>query len=278
MKTADATSMVQRALEQLAAELERGRSDALVRYLATMSRFHRYSWSNVLLILSQRPDATRVAGFRAWNRLSRYVRRGEKGIVILAPMYVKARGRVEEPPFEPTGSGTPARVLRFKPAYVFDIGQTDGEPLPEIDRISGDPAGHLDRLIAHIESLGITLVRGDPHLDADGVSLGGQIRTRAELGPAEEFGVLVHELAHERLHRGEDRATISRTVRETEAEAVAYVVSQAVGLVTGTACSDYIAMYRGNRKTLAESLARVQAFTHGAIIAAELPVSGHTAS
>jgi hypothetical protein len=94
-------------------------------------------------------------------------------------------------------------------------------------------------------------------MGADGVSRGGRISIRPGLAPAQEFSVIVHELAHELLHRGEDRPQ-SKTVRETEAEAVAFVVCQAIGLETGTAASDYIQLYDGKTDTLAASLNRIQ--------------------
>src|SRR5436190_16389333 len=77
------------ALDRLSAELEAGKSGAMKNYLAAMGRFHRYSWGNVLLINSQRPEASRVAGFHTWHDLGRWVKKGEKGIMILAPMLVK---------------------------------------------------------------------------------------------------------------------------------------------------------------------------------------------
>src|SRR4051794_14127459 len=89
MTTEQAKSLSQDALAQLTEALERGHSQTMVSYLRTMARFHRYSWGNILLIYSQRPNATHVAGFQAWLKLRRYVRKGEKGIVILAPMVGK---------------------------------------------------------------------------------------------------------------------------------------------------------------------------------------------
>jgi len=258
MKTDDARSLATAALDRLSAALESGHSDAMLRYLETMARFHRYSFGNILLIASQCPHATNVAGFRAWNRFNRFVKRGEKGIVILAPMVV--RKKAEVCPFEPTGSFAdpkPASFLRFRTVYVFDISQTDGEALPEPPRVGGDPGPALDRLRDQVAVRGITLEYG-PAGGAEGVSCGGKIIIRPGLAPGAEFAVLVHELAHELLHRGEDRATLGATIRETEAEAVAFVVCHGMGLETGTASSDYIRAYRGDRDTLAASLDRIQ--------------------
>jgi hypothetical protein len=148
-------------------------------------------------------------------------------------------------------------ILRFRGVYVFDVSQTDGQPLPEPARINGDPGRHIDRLRQVIAERGIMLDNADVPIGADGVSRGGRISIRPGLEPANQFSVTVHEFAHELLHRGDDRPQ-SKTVRETEAEAVAFVVCQAIGLENGTSASDYIQLYNGETKTLAESLDRIQ--------------------
>jgi hypothetical protein len=116
-------------------------------------------------------------------------------------------------------------------------------------------------------------------MGADGVSRGGRISIRAGLTPAEEFSVLVHELAHELLHRGDDRESLSKLVRETEAEAVAFVVTSAIGLDTGTAASDYIHLYDGSSnkatETLAASLDRIQRTAAGIIVAITISSEKH---
>jgi len=200
--------------------------------------------------------------------MNRYVRKGEKGIVILAPMIFRAKP--EKPPFVPTGSfaePTPRKLVRFKAVYVFDLAQTDGEPLPEVPAMSGDPADHLDRLRAHVRSSGITLDYDTDLGGAEGLSMGGRIKIRPDLTPAREFATLVHELAHEILHRKEDRKSIAKRTRELEAEAVAFVVAHAIGLETGTASSDYIALYGGDKDALTASLSRVQSTASGIIAA-----------
>ncbi len=103
------------AITRLVEALERGQSDSLTAYLVVMPRFHQYSWGNSLLIYSQKRDATHVAGFHAWLKLRRHVRKGEKGIVILAPMVGRKR-RAESELEEDSGS----RVLSFRAAHVFD--------------------------------------------------------------------------------------------------------------------------------------------------------------
>jgi antirestriction protein ArdC len=134
--------IAEEALDRLAAELQAGRSEALKNYLAVMGRFHRYSWGNTLLIASQRPDATRVAGFHAWHQVGRSVKKGEKGIMILAPMVVKPK---ETTP-DRESLDEAVRVAGFRTAYVFDLKQTEGQPLPEFAKATGDVKDFGDKL------------------------------------------------------------------------------------------------------------------------------------
>jgi hypothetical protein len=237
------------ALDRLGALLDAGHSDQFAAFLKAMARFHRYSFHNVCLIASQQPDATRVAGFHAWRSLNRFVRKGEKGIVILAPIVGR---RVD------TDEDDSKRVIGFRAAYVFDVAQTDGEPLPEVATASGDPGARTSALRNAIATCGITIEDADTLDGALGMSCGGRIQIVKGLAPAEEFVVLVHEFAHELLHRCADRPT-SRDVRELEAEAVAFVVGEAVGLDVRDAARDYIHLYRGDRDALLKSLDRIQA-------------------
>jgi len=248
--------MAEDALGRLSAELDAGHSEAMKNYLSAMGRFHRYSWGNVLLISSQKPEATHVAGFHTWHQLGRSVKKGEKGIMIFAPMLVKDR---EPSPTVQTGKADPAfRLAGFRSAYVFDITQTDGKSLPEFARTSGDPKDFGEKLRSVVAGRGISVEYDASISPALGVSSGGRIRLQPGLPPAEEFSVLTHELAHEMLHHGKSASPLPRVVRETQAEAVAFVVSSAVGLGTNKAASDYIALYNGDKKTLAESLATIQ--------------------
>jgi antirestriction protein ArdC len=262
MKAEEAKKIADQALQNLTDALKSGKSERLTQYLAMLAKFHRYSFGNVLLILSQKPDASHVAGFSTWKQMGRFVKKGEKGIVIIAPMSIRPKDD------QAKAEGEQARpILRFRGVYVFDVSQTDGQELPEPSRIGGDPLHHLAAIKEIIQAKGIKLDNDDLPIGADGVSRGGRISIRTGLEPANEFSVLVHELAHELLHRGEDRKTLSKTVRETEAEAVAFVVSQAIGLDTGTAAADYIQLYDGKTETLAASLDRIQ-HTAAEIIAA----------
>ncbi|MCA9281093.1 MAG: DUF1738 domain-containing protein [Phycisphaeraceae bacterium] len=258
MKAEDTLDVINNALNGLASELAEGRSEQLRRYLGFMGRFHAYSVGNIMLIWSQRPDATRVAGFRTWKSMGRQVRRGEKGIGIVAPM--RLRTQASESPAEPSAESKEDRV-RFRVAYVFDIAQTDGDDVPEFARVQGDPGSMLERLRSFAASRGITIDTDDSLGSALGVSRGGRISLRPGLPPAEEFGTLAHELAHELLHRNTE-ARPDKTVRELEAESVAYAVTSAVGLTPGTSSRDYIHLYRGDEAKLLESLANIRDAAH----------------
>lgn len=248
-----ARKLTNEALTQLTAALAQGRSESLTAYLTAMARFHHYSWGNIFLILAQRPEATRVAGFHTWRQLGRFVKKGEKGIVIIAPMMIQKQQESHT-----ANDDTNEKILRFRAVYVFDLSQTDGEPLPEIARVTGNPNGHTEQLKALIAKKGIVLEYSDALGSAEGRSHGGRIAVKPNLPPAEEFSVLVHELAHEMLHTPELRRSLTKMVKETEAEAVAFVVCRAIGLETGSAAADYIQLYNGDEAALTASLERIQ--------------------
>jgi antirestriction protein ArdC len=249
-KTTKARQVIGEALGSLAEDLNTGKSEGYRRFLAAMARFHDYSFGNVMLIVSQRPGATQVAGYRAWQKLGRQVRKGEKGITIMAPMLFK--------PKDANGTDEDA-FLRFRAVSVFDIAQTDGDALPEPPRVSGDPGKHWDQLTRFVEAEGIAL-RYESLGSTQGQSRGGTIALSVELDNAERFSVLVHELAHELMHQGPNRPDPRppKSVRELEAESVAFVVCTAVGMKTGTASSDYIQSHGGDAVLLGKSLQRVQ--------------------
>jgi hypothetical protein len=240
------------ALDKLAALLDEGHSDRLTALLKTMARFHRYSFHNIALIAMQCPTATRVAGFQTWRSMGRFVRRGEKGIAILAPIVGRRAIETVSDESEPLKS-----VVAFRAVHVFDVAQTDGEPLPDVAQASGDPGDRLGTLKAAIVNAGIVVEYADDLDGALGTSHGGRIQVRNGLSPADELIVLAHEWAHELLHRGGVRPA-SRDTRELEAEAVAFVVGEAVGLDAGEAARDYLHLYRGDREALVASLDRIQ--------------------
>jgi antirestriction protein ArdC len=139
--------------------------------------------------------ATRVAGMYAWNQLGRRVKKGEKGIRILAPIIGIKRKKDEEAEKDMTRQNT--RVLvGFRNAYVFDVAQTEGAELPAMHEVSGDVGENRDRLISFIERQGIELVFTEKIAPAMGASYGGRIAILPGQTDAEEFSTLVHELAH----------------------------------------------------------------------------------
>ena len=252
MKLEQIKEITDKATEQLTAALNAGHSEALTSYLKAIGRFHRYSLHNVMLIASQKPNSSYVAGFRTWNELGRFVKKGEKGIVILAPV-VRRKLQNEEDQKE-----SPASVAGFRAAYVFDVSQTDGKELPQIGAVQGDPSKCREQLRSFATAQGISIDYSMEIAPARGMSSGGKITLLPGQSPAEEFSTLAHELAHELLHRGDRRSATSRRIRETEAEATAFVVCHAIGLETGSAASDYIQLWNGDAQLLTESLAHIR--------------------
>lgn len=258
MKREEAMKLVTCGFEELSQALAEGKSEALVAYLSVMARFHDYSFRNCLLIAKQRPKATQVAGFRQWLKMKRYVKKGEKGIGILAPLVYKRKD--DEPPSDtPQSNNDSAKIVRgFKVVHVFDVSQTEGEQLPEFEEVRGDPGDWLLKLEEVVRAAGIELEYVDSLGGADGVSQGGKIAVVAGLPAAQTFLVLVHEYGHELLHRDERRKKTTKQIRETEAEAVGYVVSHVIGLDAKSHSSDYIQLYNGDSDTLSESMHLIQ--------------------
>jgi antirestriction protein ArdC len=267
------TSTTNTAKEAIAAnialliqQIEAGHSEGLTAYLTAMGRFHTYSFGNVMEIARQRPDATRVAGFGTWLQMRRYVRKGEKGIRILAPMVTNNRKKDTDAKAQPDTNKP--RLMGFRAVYVFDVSQTEGEELPGLqDRVQGEVGAYRDRLIAFVAAQGIELEFKESIAPALGMSYGGRIALLPGQEAPEEFATLIHELAHEMLHKNSRRKETTKTIRETEAEAVAFVVCQTVGLSAGNTSADYIHLYNGDAAVLTESLEFIQK-TSAAVLAA----------
>jgi antirestriction protein ArdC len=257
MKREEAMKLVENGIAALNDALRSGHSETLERFLESLARFHTYSFNNALLIALQRPDATRVAGFHAWRKLGRFVKKGEHGIAIFAPISHR-KSRDEQQPSTTEGEEA---VFGFRIAHVFDVEQTEGDPLPEFAKLSGDATGWLAHLENTVRDAGVDLEYGHIGfpIGAKGISTPGAIKVSPRLSESEKFAVLVHEFAHELLHQRTDRKQdTTRQVRETEAEAVAFTVCRAFGIDSTTRSSDYIQLYRGNEETLTESLKFVQ--------------------
>lgn len=218
-------------------------SDAWRDWLDVQSRFHSYSFGNCLLIRCQRPHATHVAGFHTWRRLGRTVRRGEKGIWILAPI----TRRVVREPMDDAGQPHSTRVLcGFKTVPVFDIGQTDGPQLPlqPAERLQGEaPDRVYDGLVAVANDLGYVV--SEAHLpgerNGDCSYAERRIRVEGSNATAHQVKTLVHELAHAMLHEG----FADRYLAELEAESIAYVVCTSIGIDAGAYSFGYVASWAG---------------------------------
>ncbi len=254
MKSEQIKQITSKAIGQLAADLQAGKSEALTSYLTAMARFRKYSLFNLMLILQACPKATRVAGYRTWRSLGRYVKKGEKGIMILAPVF---RGSADAD--VEGGSADQTRVLiAYRPVFVFDESQTVGADLPQIGAVNGDPGLYLARLEGWVRAQGIVLDYSQDIAPAKGMSEGAKITLLPGQSAAETFSTLVHEYAHSALHFGDRRTETTKRIRETEAEAVAFVVCSAIGLQTGTAARDYISLYHGDASLLLQSLEYIQ--------------------
>jgi antirestriction protein ArdC len=253
----------------LAEQMAEGKSDRLVRYLEFSARFHSYSFGNLLLILLQFPDATRVAGLRQWNKLGRHVRTGEKGIMILAPMTV--RKRVEKETGSPTeiparsheldAEAAENRITLFKPVYVFDVSQTEGRELPTLLQATGDVSGCYPALQRAVRDAGIVLELVDSipgSASAEGVSCGSRIAIRNDLDPPDAFRTLAHEFAHELLHwpKVGSPKEPNRAIRETEADAAAFVVCRHFDVTCDSA--DYLLLYDSDKRLLLERLETIR--------------------
>ena len=260
-------------LKEITERLEQGvkdifTSEMYTKYLLTMSKFHNYSFNNTLLIAMQRPDATLVAGYNAWkNKFNRYVKKGEKGIQIIAPAPVKEREEREKIDKD-TGltvlneSGEPEievveRVIpRFRVTTVFDYVQTDGEPLPtlEVNELTARVKDYtlLKEAIEQVSPVPIRF--GEIEGNAKGYysHMDKEICVRADMGESQTIKTMIHEVAHAMLHdsdqmkqRGEEKDQLTK---ETEAESIAFTVCSALGIDTSDYSFPYVASWASGKE------------------------------
>ena len=225
--TADILAKIDQWMQRLADETDQAAHSAeLTRYLTTLSRFYTYSAHNCALIAMQRPDAHRVAGYRAWQAMGRQVKKGVKGIAILCPAPIKGK----------TDAGDDAVIaLRFRTGWVFDLADTEGDDLPAltVHAVAGD---RYDALLGHLTAIatrGGLSVAFKPRLvqDANGVSYGdGRIALKQGNPTGNLCKTLIHEWAHERVHRAEERRTFTTQQAECQAESIAYCVCAALSI------------------------------------------------
>ena len=269
-------------------------SESFKDYLRFMAAFHRYSPNNSLLIFCQRPDATRVAGYKRWQELGRQVRRGEEGIQIFAPMF-----RKQKPEDREDGEGEASEAARilsgFKVVKVFTLEQTDHipgtPPLPEAPmpgRVDNEAGGANEA--AAISRLRLGLVR---LLESEGVPVRAadlkegdygyydrakkEIVLRRDMLPVERVSTVCHETVHHLLHQrrggttneATNGAAENRGVREVEAEGAAFAVLSYFGLDTGGFSFPYVANFAGRTEVLRAALANVRAVSSRVIEAVE---------
>jgi hypothetical protein len=261
MKKEDAVELADKCLKELAASLEQGQTEVLENYLSALARFHHYSFGNMMMIMAQFPDASKVAGFHTWRKLGRWVKKGESGIAILAPMIGRKKDESESNNRTDFAESKSKSVFGFRAVHVFDISQTEGEELPKLSEISGSPGLNLACLVGVYDTLNIKLETRPMPEGIRGASLGGHVVVKEGLDNSMRFRVLAHELSHELFgHRDmiRNEGNDNHNLIETEAEAVAFVVCKTYGIDTQALSSEYIRLHRGDHKLLQASLDRIQ--------------------
>ena len=268
-------------IKEITAGIEKGimelfESDRYRNYLTTMSRFHKYSLNNVMLIHAQRPNATLVAGFSKWkNSFGRHVKKGEKGIQILAPTPYKIK--VDKEKLDPDtklpmldDEGKPiteekeVTIPMFKVVSVFDVSQTDGKPLPQISfSLTGDVAQYevFMEALRRTSQVPITIEPMEPGMDGYFSLTKQAIFLREGMSQVQTVCTAIHEMAHSRLHNYEkmteladDGETIlvpgekDRNTEEVEAESVSYAVCQYFGIETAENSFGYIAAWSQSKE------------------------------
>jgi len=252
-------------------------SDNFREFLLTMSKFHDYSIGNLILIMLQKPEATRVAGYTTWKELGRYVRKGEKGIAILAPcMPPKKTKIVELEDEEDDESLVEITPIYFKVVHVFDISQTEGQELPEVEvpALTGEAdEGLFNSVLSLARSQGIEVsFESRPHQDPaiKGMYSGKTIWVRPEESRAQQLKTLLHEMAH---YFSEGVFRMPRRNAETIAESVAFTVGAHFGFDSGVRSFPYVALWAQDKKVLEQNLADIRKVSTKIIDALEPKVS-----
>ncbi len=248
-------------LDTLAKAIDKVRASKIFTdYLNSQARFHKYSWNNSMLIAMQCPDATQVAGYQTWKKLNRQVRKGEHGIMIIAPCPFS-----KETDNKQGGTDTIEGIF-FRAVHVFDIAQTDGPELPTVDLPTIEHCA--DDLLAQLVSVahhrGIIVNFASLTGGVFGISKGGVVDVNNSHPTGQQAKTLAHELAHEALHKT-NRGALTRSMAELEAESVAYVVCMHSGLDVEVRASHYIALWDGDSKALRASLDRISKTARGII-------------
>jgi len=223
--------------------------------LEFFSKFHNYSYHNSILIMMQNPAATLVAGYMQWKKkFNRHVKKGEKGIAILAPFtYKKKKSDVDS---NLNSDEKEVTKTYFRPVYVFDVSQTEGEPLPQMDlSVENTNSALFEPLKGYAVSKGIKVKFKSLREALDGYSEGGKIVINTNANQTEKASILAHETAHELLHfSGNKDLKLTKEILEMEAEAVAFVVMNYFGVEIKS--DKYLALYKKSYD-LMQSLKRI---------------------
>ena len=219
-------------------------SEKYAEWLRVCSKFHNYSLNNQILIMMQAPYATRVAGYRTWQSMGRQVRKGEKSLMIIAPM------RIKKEDVDEFGNEDEKELLLFKAVSVFDISQTDGEDLPSIaDELTDDDTAY-DDIINRLVSFAPVPVE---FTDIPGTAYGyfspkeNKICIRKDISRQHQCKTLIHEIAHS-LCDADPKVMTDRQTKEVRAESVAYCVSSALGIDTSQYSFGYIASWSSGKE------------------------------
>lgn len=219
-------------------------SEDFKNYLKFMSGFTHYSFNNQMLIWSQMPSASLCAGYKAWQEKGRFVKKGEKGIRILAPMRITLQVEDED------GEADEIKILRFKSISVFDISQTDGEPLNDICHELTESVTDFEKIKEIIFSISPVpiFIDLDESVDAKGYyGIESQsIHVKMNMSDAQTIKTLLHEITHSILHANLEKK--AKEEKEIEAEAVAFIVSNHLGIDTSDYSFEYIASWSKNRE------------------------------
>ena len=252
-------------------------SEKYKSYLSTMSKFHNYSFNNTLLIAMQKPEATLVAGYQAWQKnFERHVNKGEKAIRILAPAPYKIKEERDkldpvtgEMMFDENGmpqkEETEVTIPAFRAVSVFDVSQTDGKPIPELEvnELLSTVEGYEDFVQALMNISPVPIAFEDIPGDSKGYfsTAEKRIAVQENMSESQTLKTMVHEVAHSMLHDKEvnqsmDIPVKDRNTKEVEAESVAFTVCQHFGIDTSDYSFGYIAGWSSGRnmKELKSSL------------------------
>jgi len=270
-KIAEAMALLEQGIESI---LD---SEGFAVYLKTMARFHTYSFNNVALIMAQRPEATQVAGYRAWQGMGRQVRKGEKSIVVFVPHRRRVKRSADtEAQVQGDGEQEPRAtqtISGFGLGRVFDIAQTEGEALPEPPEArelagTSQAGDRIERRLSHfLIGEGVRLSREDTGCVRGYYRPGERLIVVSErLSGDDRTKTLVHEAAH---YLADHRGRIDRADAETIAESSAFVVLAHYGIDASEYSFPYVARWAEDKAVLRRNLSEVQGVAAGLIAGIE---------